>query len=47
MNDKGEIKISDFGVAKYIENTLGNANTFINIGAYMYKINLLLGARKD
>ncbi len=37
MNDKGEIKISDFGVAKYIENTLGVANTFVNTGVYMYE----------
>jgi serine/threonine protein kinase len=36
INDKGEVKISDFGVAKYIENTLGVASTFVNIGVYMY-----------
>jgi serine/threonine protein kinase len=36
INDNGEVKISDFGVAKYIENTLGVASTFVNIGVYMY-----------
>ncbi len=35
MNDAGEIKISDFGVTKYIENTFGVANTFVDIGVYM------------
>jgi len=35
MNDLGEVKISDFGVTKYIENTFGVANTFVDIGVYM------------
>ena len=47
MNDLGEVKISDFGVTKYIENTFGVANTFVDIGVYMYFLLISEGVLKE
>lgn len=35
INHRGEVKITDFGVSVIMENTSGQANTFIGTYSYM------------